>query len=334
MTLTQGSRQETDRALGLRAGDRVRLRSWDVIRATLDADGCTDRLPFMLEMAALRGRTMTVDSRADKTCDTIDLQGCTRAMDDTVHLANIRCDGAAHGGCQAQCLLYFREQWLERVPDRDRFASAPVDPGPPAELLETLDNFARPSPDHYRCQATQALEASRPLEGRTHYWTDLRTRNVSFGRILRLVFWWVVNLYQKLSQRCLPPRLRIHGGEKLPYLRGPVVDGNWPEEPLLDLQPDELVEVRSYNEIRATLDETQRNRGLYFDQEMVALCGKRGRVLHRVERLIDEKSGKMLRVKKDLYIVAGMLGCEGVHHKLCTRSVMGMMRDVWLRRVE
>ena len=50
---------------------------------------------------------------------------------------------------------------------------------------------------------------------------------------------------------------------------------------------------------------------------MTNLCGKRGRVLYRVERLIDEKSGRMLRIRKDLYVIAGMVGCEGVYHKLC-----------------
>jgi hypothetical protein len=333
MTITQSARGETD-ALGLRAGDRVRLRPLAQIQATLDADGCTDKLPFMAEMIALQGRTMTVDSRADKTCDTINLTGCNRAMDDTVHLTNIRCDGSAHGGCQAFCMLYFREQWLEPVPDGGPAAPASTDEAPPAELLATLDAFANPSPGYYKCQATQALEASRPLQGVGHYWTDLRTRNVSISRVVRLLFWMVVNFYQKLSRHFLPRRLRIHAGERLPYVRGPVVDGNWPEEPHFDLQPGELVEVRSFEEIRATLDDKQSNRGLYFDQEMVPLCGKRGRVLHRVERLIDEKTGKMLRVKRDLYVVAGMVGCEGVHHKLCTRSVMAMLRDVWLRRVE
>ena len=334
MTIDQSTRGATVGAQGLRAGDRVRLRPWDQLRATLDSDGCTDKLPFMTEMLALHGRTMTVESRADKTCDTINLEGCTRAMDDTVHLANMRCDGSAHGGCQAYCLFYFREEWLERVPEDEPVTTMADDGPPPDGLVETLERFANPAPDYYRCQATQALEASRPLRGVGHYWTTLRTRNVPLGRALRLVFWAIVNLYQKFSRHFVPRALRYQHGATLPYLWGPVTDGNWPQEPPLDLQPGELVEVRSQEEIRATLDRFQRNRGLWFDQEMVQWCGKRGRVHHRVERLIDEKTGKMLRVKKDLYIISGMVGCEGVFHKLCTRAVMGMFRDVWLRRVE
>jgi hypothetical protein len=92
------------------------------------------------------------------------------------------------------------------------------------------------------------------------------------------------------------------------------------------------VEVRSKDEILRTLDANQRNRGLWYDEEMTSLFGKRGRVVHKVERLIDEKTGRMLKVKKDLFIVAGMT-CEGTYHKLCTRAVMSMMREAWLRRV-
>ncbi len=333
MTTTQSVRT-TGGALSLRAGERVRLRPWHEIQATLDADGCTDKLPFMQEMIALQGGAMTVDSRADKTCDTINLVGCTREMDDTVHLANMRCDGSAHGGCQAQCMFYFREQWLERVPNGELLAPAPADEAP-AELVATLDRFANPSAGYYRCQATQGLEASRPLRrGIGHYWTTLRTRNVPLSKVLLWVFWAIVNLYQKFSRHFVPRPLRYQHGATLPYLWGPIKDEKWPEEPPLDLQPGELVEVRSQEEIRATLDRYQRNRGLWFDQEMVKWCGTQGRILHRVERLIDEGTGKMLRVKKDLYIISGMVGCEGVFHKLCTRAPMGMMRDIWLRRVD
>ena len=336
MTMTEA---RVDSALSLRAGERVRLRPWAEIQQSLDAEGRTGKLPFMGEMLAMQGKTFVVDSRADKTCDTINLTGCNRAMDNTVHLSGVRCDGSAHGGCQAYCLLYFREEWLERSPsptDADqpgRHAETAEQTDPPAELVQRLEAYADKGPGYYRCQATQALEASRPLVGVGHYWTTLRTRNVPLGRWPRLAFWRVVNLYQKFSRHFVPKRLRIAGGATLPNLWGPVVDEQWPERPLQDFQAGELVEVRSRREILATLDRYQRNKGLWFDQEMVPLCGKRGRVLYRVERLIDEGSGRMLKVKKDLYVVAGMVGCEGIQHKLCTRQAIAMLRDAWLRRV-
>jgi hypothetical protein len=33
-------------------------------------------------------------------------------MTDTVHLSDLRCDGSAHAGCQAGCLLFWKEAWL------------------------------------------------------------------------------------------------------------------------------------------------------------------------------------------------------------------------------
>lgn len=295
----------------------------------------------MGEMLAMGNRPFVVDSRADKTCDTITMSGVTRRMENTVHLAGARCDGSAHGGCQAHCLLFFKEEWLERVP-RGSTASTdvrPTDSEPGAtvaaapELAQRLDAYANPSEGHYRCQATQLLEASEPLVGHSHFVDDVRTRNVPWKRLLHGWVFTVINRYQRVSRR-LPARLRIAGAHRLPDLRGSVRNGQWPEWEPLNLKPGDLVEVRSKAEIMATLDDDQRNRGLWFDEEMARLCGKQGRVLHRVERLIDEKSGRMLRVRKDLYVVDGMLGCEGIYHSLCTRSVMGMLREAWLRRVD
>jgi hypothetical protein len=51
-----------------------------------------------------------------------------------------------------------------------------------------------------------------------------------------------------------------------------------PVEEVLDLQPGELVRIRSLEEIRSTLDEAERYRGLYFMPEMEEFCGKKFRV--------------------------------------------------------
>jgi hypothetical protein len=261
-------------------------------------------------------------------------------MDDTVHLAGVRCDGAFHGGCQAYCLLYVKEQWLERVPEPTQAATPPSPPDDigdldaRADLEAMLDAYATKAPNVWRCQATQALEASSPLVGHRHYLTDLRTRNVPLRTFAAGMVMAAVNGYQEFSARHLPGRLQFRDGHRLPDMRGRVREDQWPDSPGFDLQPGDLVEVRSRQEIIATLDDNQMNRGLWFDEEMAHLCGRRGRVLFRVERLIDEKTGRMLRIKKDLFVVEGMLGCRGVYHKLCTRSVIAMLREAWLRKVD
>jgi len=48
---------------GLKAGDLVEIRSAEEIFATLDDDGCLDRLPFMAEMLRSRTRRATRSTR-------------------------------------------------------------------------------------------------------------------------------------------------------------------------------------------------------------------------------------------------------------------------------
>jgi len=92
----------------------VEVLSEEEILRTLDAKGRLDALPFMPEMLQYCGKRFRVYKRADKTCDTIDNAG-SRRMRGAVHLEDLRCDGAAHGGCQARCLIFWKEAWLRRV---------------------------------------------------------------------------------------------------------------------------------------------------------------------------------------------------------------------------
>ena len=99
--------------LNLRAGEWVRVRSKAAILSTLDQDGQLQGLPFMPEMFAYCGKRFRVWKRAHKTCDTVNKTGGLR-MTAAVHLEDTRCDGQAHGGCQAECLIFWKEAWLER----------------------------------------------------------------------------------------------------------------------------------------------------------------------------------------------------------------------------
>src|SRR5919112_2340396 len=101
-------------ALGLRAGELVEVRGQDEILATLDERGELEGLPFMPEMLQFCGRRFRVSKQAFKLCDTINGGGMNR-MERAVHLEDLRCDGQAHGGCQAACLIYWKEAWLKRV---------------------------------------------------------------------------------------------------------------------------------------------------------------------------------------------------------------------------
>ena len=95
----------------LRVGDWVEVRSKDDILGTLDPNGELDGMPFMPEMFAFCGKKFQVYKRAHKTCDTVfPVRG--RRVANSVHL-DTRCDGSAHDGCQATCLLFWRLEWLK-----------------------------------------------------------------------------------------------------------------------------------------------------------------------------------------------------------------------------
>src|SRR5262245_30796682 len=108
--LMDGTRAPKHRDIGPLRGELVRVRSREEILRTLDAAGDRASLPFMPEMLQFAGREMRVYARADKTCNTVDLTGTTLQLSNTVHLVGARCDGSAHGGCHAGCLLFWREE--------------------------------------------------------------------------------------------------------------------------------------------------------------------------------------------------------------------------------
>ena len=107
-------------ALELKVGELVQVKTAVEILATLDEQGTLDKLPFMPEMLQFCGKRFKVFKRAHKTCDTINYTGA-RHMADAVHLDGVRCDGNSHGGCQAECLIFWKEIWLKRVSSNDMF---------------------------------------------------------------------------------------------------------------------------------------------------------------------------------------------------------------------
>ena len=160
--------------LDLLPGDWVVVRSEEEILATLDDSAALEGLVFMPEMLAFCGQRFQVYKRADKTCDTIQLTGMLR-MHSTVHLRMLRCNGAAHGDCQAGCLFFWKEAWLRRADDDGRTTPAgdatttQRSAGrPPRDRAWLESTTVRQVPDsdetHFRCQATELPNATCPLK--------------------------------------------------------------------------------------------------------------------------------------------------------------------------
>jgi hypothetical protein len=336
--------------LKLRAGEFVEVRSEQEIFATLDEHGAIDGMPFMPEMLEFCGKRFRVEKRADKTCNTITVME-SRRLYDTVHLEGLRCTGNAHGDCQAQCYLFWKEIWLKRVDGVDAnsrrllvsgdtaYYSLRCDRTRLSELTQVHD-ASNGAEIHYRCQATNLLKASAPLP-----WWDIRqyVRDIWSGnvRVLDLVKAVLFRVFQK-TLRITAYRAQIRsyncfqswrGGTPYPYLSGTL--DRTPHE-TLGLRPGELVQVRSYEEILKTLNKKNRNRGLFFGPEMVPYCGSVRRVRARVERIIDERNGKMLTLPGECLILEGAIcGSRYSERRLfCPRSIYPYWREIWLRRAE
>ena len=323
-----------DQVLNLRVGEFVEVRSEAEILATLDGRGELESLPFMPEMLQFCGRRFRVDKLAVKLCDTIGSTGMYR-MRNAVHLAGVRCDGQAHGGCQAGCLIYWKEAWLRRVPAGE--------PGPapaPGCTLATLTAATRrpadpaaPGEERYACQATDLLRAAPeriPAWDAKQYLQDVRSGNAGAMAMIRTLGIGLFNEYQDASRRLVPRPLRIRAGRRYPFIEGRLQ--KTPEQ-TVGLQPGERVRVKRREEIVATLDANNANRGMSFDGEMLRYCGREARVLRRVERIIDEKNGRMLQLKNPC-IVLDDVTCTGAYHRQCPRGIYPYWREVWLERVE
>ena len=324
--------------LSLRVGEFVEVRSEAEILATLDERAELESLPFMPEMLQFCGRRFRVDKLAVKLCDTIGSTGMYR-MRNAVHLAGVRCDGQAHGGCQAGCLVYWKEAWLKRVPADAREPSSPAAEPAPQHMLTMLTAATRKgrggaSPDEelFSCQATELLRAAPervPPWDVSQYVLDVRSGNAGLLATVRAVAIGVFNEYQDFSRRFLPKSLRIRAGMRLPFIEG--ILEKTPDD-ALDLQPGELVRIRSKQEIVRTLDVSNSNRGLAFDPEMLWYSGREARVLRRVERIVDERTGRLLRLKRPCIVLEDVT-CRGEYHRCCPRADYPFWREIWLERV-
>lgn len=317
-------------ALDLRPGEWVEVRSKEEILATLDGNGRLNRMPFMPEMLQFCGKRFRVSKRAEKSCDTI-FQSGGRQVADTVHLDGVRCDGSAHGGCQALCLIWWREAWLKRVEqssnrDDQKLVDDQLDASVSEHDLYQLTKRRRVlDATLYSCQATSMLDFSKPMT-----WWDPKpvAREVVRGNVT------VRKALKVIGKASLNALRRRFGVDPKPSVYGKC-DGRTPTGRIPGLQPGDWVEVKSKAEIEETLDRARTNRGLYFDIEALPYCGRKMKVRSKVERIIDERSGAMLELPNDCWILEGAV-CEGYQSRnrlFCTRQIYSYWREIWLRPV-
>jgi len=333
--------------LNLKAGDWVVVRSKAEILASLDKKGQLDKMPFMPEMLQYAGQKLQVSKRAHKTCDPINgLE--SRALPDTVHIGDLRCDGSAHADCQAGCLFFFKDAWLRRAEDTASPALPATGAGCTEQDLQagTIDTSIPADKDGptYVCQATQVNAATQPLPWyrASQYVEDLASGNTTVLRMINAFTFWTwhtiagAGLGIGTPMRWLYDRYQqLIGGSPYPWRNGRVPKGKPTPALQLDIKEGEFVRTKSYPEILDTLDGEWKNRGLYFDAEMVPYTNKTLKVLKRVSRLIHEKTGKMLVFKSPCMILEGSV-CEAKFakcRKLCPRGYYLYWRDIWVNKI-
>jgi hypothetical protein len=321
-------------APGLGAGEFVEVQSEAAILATLAPDGTLDGLPFMPEMLAHCGKRFRVYRRADKTCDTIG-KFTSLYVRDAVHLEGLRCGGDYHDGCQYGCLIFWKEAWLRRVANGSGTQPPPTDEQAVSRAAITREGLllttkrkapAPDEPDLYVCQATELQRFGTPVRwwDPRQYLRELRSGNVGIGPFLRAI---VVAAYNVAARR-----LGRFGVKLYPH-----VAGNLKRTPtsVLNLSPGDRVRVKPKSEILATLDSECRNRGMRFDVEMVQYCGREFRVLRRADKIIHDRTGRMLALR-DCIILEGAY-CGGHLSRdrlLCPRNLFPFWREIWLERVD
>ena len=289
--------------LNLNEGELVEVKMAEDISETLDQNCEFEALPFMDEMRQYCGKRLVVLKRVEK----IIVEGVgVRYLKNTVILKGADCSGIAHGGCSRTCPILWKEAWLKRP----RVQLISVDNY--LKLTEPTSNQKQHETSGLRCQSISLVNASSDLPpwNPKRYMLDIRAGN----------FRPMMASFKLVIKRLLTGKSR--SGLPLHVRRTPTIT--------LNLKPGELIEVKSKEEIFATLDSSGKNRGLEFTPEMEKYCGKEVRVLRRMDKMFNETTGEMRQIANTV-ILEGT-NCDGHAHGGCPRSCYCLWREIWLRR--
>ncbi len=301
----------------LRTGDLVEVLPAAEVRATLDASGCFEGLPFMPEMASQCGRLHRVATRAERAC-LYPPRVPFRRLEHAVVLEGLRCDGSAHGGCGLGCMLLWKEAWLRKASTAavsvrgDAFLGRRPLGDPDATF--TWASVRRAGTDRCVCQATELPVATN--EGQSIW---LPWQYVGLMRSGVMTPRGLAGLLARIARRRL---LRV-------FERPAASSSTAAAGVVSSLAPGDRVRIRTRREIRAMLDRHGRHRGLPFGGDMADLCGRTYTVARRLETIVKEDTGE-LRSLRDTVILEGAV-CDG--YLGCARRMPFLWREQWLERV-
>ena len=100
-----------------------------------------------------------------------------------------------------------------------------------------------------------------------------------------------------------------------------------------ELVVGDIVEIRPWSEIRATLDDQGCLDQLPFMREMLPMCGQRMQVFRGIHRIFDYRKTRRMRHMHGAVLLIGAV-CDGQAHGGCEAVCHTIWKAAWLRRVE
>jgi hypothetical protein len=296
-------------------------------------------MPQMLDAC---GKEFRVTKRAHKLCDTVNGTG-GRRLPAAVLLDDARCDGRMHGGCEMECMIIWKEAWLERIDAAVQpRTSRPAPPSP--QLIELVVANATPASKQtggatvYACQATEMPAATTRLSvwAMGQYVEDYVSGNASLRQIASVLFFLVYDSIANAGvglgsfMRWIYEAVQ-RGGALYPNRPGKLPKNGRTPAGSMGVQPGERVTVKPHSAVLETVTEDLVNRGMGFHPEMTAYCSKSFVVGKRLRRIMNEKTGQVMELKNPCLTLEGA-SCVGRYTKplLCPRGMAPYWREVWL----
>lgn len=335
-------------------GTVVRIRSEQEIERALTSEGTVEGVPFTYEHRLFCDSTHEVLSEVRS----ILVEGYgQRRIKDVYLLKGATCSGVAHRGCQRNCLLFFRREWLEK-PGTSETGQSSVESlrgSIPAGSRYTAGIESGNALPSCQGQGDLLVRATIPwafdiwqrigqifraeigigefMSVMLFLWNKLwdieqpvwKLSTEKFGKAVWVVIWFL--LRQNIGWRFKKFKIRNLGSEQSKSSKEQLADIT----EKMQLQPGERVRVRSREEIIATLGPNGKNRGLSFVGSMLKYCKREYTVMTRVERVIDERTSK-LKTLTGSVMLEGVI-CDGVSYRGCQRKCLWIWRDDWLERL-
>ena len=162
-----------------------------------------------------------------------------------------------------------------------------------------------------------------------------------FGSGTPIGFWGIVKIFSMRLASAL--KRRLYSRKILSRPKGDFhldsIPQNIADETVSYTSPDKLasgewVMILPYEEIKKTLDESNRYDGLEFMLGMRKFCGQKTRVLKPAKTIFDSRITKMIHVRES-YLLEGAF-CDGrdtFNTEGCDRACFFFWKKEWLRKI-